>query len=297
MTGTPLLRVLALATPTAAPGFLIETCPGAADALECLAGDDAFDAVMIDGDSVACSGDEVATLAARAALVIVVVEPDAEHALGWLRQGADDVIGRDELAAASGWRRVRFAIERRRRALQHRAPGSTDLATGLPHRQQLLEHLSHLLALREREPAPMAVLAFRIEGLDAGGAAGAEGDVLRRKIAVRLRAGVRASDVVAAIDADTFALLLGSIVAPADGDRVAAKLHEALVAPYRIGSAERSLAVAFGIAHYRADGQDAGRLLRRALSLASAAPATSRAGPATVRDAEGELRAAANDDR
>ena len=30
---------------------------------------------------------------------------------------------------------------------------ATDLETGLPHQQQLIEHMSHLLALREREPA------------------------------------------------------------------------------------------------------------------------------------------------
>ena len=224
MTGTPLSRILALATPTVASGFLIESCPGCADALERLAGDEAFDAVMVDGDNVACSGDEIAAIAERAALVIVVVEPDAEHAAGWLRQGADDVVGRDELAVASGWRRVRYAIERRRRALRRRTAYSTDPVTGLPHRQQFVEHLSQLLALREREPAPMAVLAFRIEGLGAGSAPAAEADILRRKIAVRLRAGVRASDVVAAIDDESFALLLGSIVAPTDGDRVAAKL-------------------------------------------------------------------------
>ena len=297
MTGTPLSRILALATPTVASGFLIESCPGCADALERLAGDEAFDAVMVDGDNVACSGDEIAAIAERAALVIVVVEPDAEHAAGWLRQGADDVVGRDELAVASGWRRVRYAIERRRRALRRRTAYSTDPVTGLPHRQQFVEHLSQLLALREREPAPMAVLAFRIEGLGAGSAPAAEADILRRKIAVRLRAGVRASDVVAAIDDESFALLLGSIVAPTDGDRVAAKLVATLITPFRVGDAERSIAVAFGIAHYRADGQDAGRLLRRALALAAAAPATAGVGPATVRNAEGELRAAANDQR
>jgi GGDEF domain-containing protein len=297
VTATPPLRVLALATPSSAAGFEIEPCAGSGEALERLAGDESFDAVMVDGDSVACSGDEVAAIAEHAALVIVVVEPAAEHAPGWLRRGADDVIGRDELATASGWRRVRFAIERRRHALRRRTAYSADPATGLPQRQQFLEHLSQLLALREREPAPMAVLAFRIEGLGAGGVSAADADALRRKIALRLRAGVRASDVVAAIDHDSFALLLGSIVAAVDADRVAAKLVEALIAPYGVDAAERSVAVAFGIAHYRADGQDAGRLLRRALSLATVAPAASHAGPAALQQPAGELHAAANGKR
>ena len=42
----------------------------------------------------------------------------------------------------------------------------------------------------------------------------------------------------------------------------------------RSAAIERSVAVAFGIAHYPHDGNDAERLLRRALSLAATAPAT-----------------------
>ncbi|MEO8310016.1 MAG: GGDEF domain-containing protein [Caldimonas sp.] len=294
------LRVLAVASAARAAGFAVEASPGWREALERLGGDDdAFDAVLVDGDAAPASPAEIAAVAERVALVVAVVEPDAEHALGWLRGGADDVIGRDELAGAAGWRRIRFAVERRRRRDLGRSAYSTDPGTGLPHRQQLVEHLSQLLALREREPAPMAVLGFRVEGLRPLGA-GAEStdfETLRRKIAVRLRAGVRASDVVAAVDDDSFAVLLGSILTAADADRVAAKLVAALLAPFSVGTLERSVAVAFGIAQYPLDGRDAERLLRRALALAAAAPATAEAGPATARDAGGGERAAANDER
>lgn len=301
---TATLRVLAVAaTATLAapgPGFAIETCAGWAQAIERLGGDDgAFDAVLVDADLAPAAPAEVALVAERAALIVAVVEPDAEHAAGWVRQGADDVVGRDELAGPAVWRRIRFAVERRRRRELRQNAYSTDPATGLPHRQQLVEHLSQLLALREREPAPMAVLAFRIEGLRprGSGAEAAEVDALRRKIAVRLRAGVRASDVVAAIDDDAFAVLLGSILTAADADRVVAKVVAALLAPFTVGAVDRSVAVAFGIAHYPGDGQDPERLLRRALALAAAAPAASQAGPAAARDAAGAERAAANDER
>ena len=293
------LRLLAVATTNAPPGFATEASRGWADAIERLAGDDRFDVVVVDVERAPALAADVAAVAARAALVIVVVEPDAEHATGWLRQGADDVIGREELLGPAGARRLRFAVERRRRHEVEAHAWSTDPATGLPHRQQLVEHLSQLLALREREPAPMAVLALRLEGLGlrAGGAEAVEVATLRRKIAVRLRAGVRASDVVAAIDDDAFAVLLGSIVAPADADRVAAKAIESLLAPFSVGAIDRHIAVAFGIAHYPHDGQDAERLLRRALALAAAAPATSHVGPAAALNAAGGERAAANDER
>src|SRR3982751_1622416 len=114
----PPLRVLALATPTSAPGFAVEPCASCSEAIERLAGDAGFDAVMVDGDHNACLADEGGAIAERA---------------------------------------VGCAIGRRRRTLA-RSSHSIAPGSGLPNRQQLAEHLSRLLALREREPVPMAVL-------------------------------------------------------------------------------------------------------------------------------------------
>jgi len=258
------------------------------------------DAVLLDGDLAAPSAHELAALIERTVVVVVVRDADAEHASSWLRRGADDVLSRAEIEAPAGLRRIRFAIERRRVA-EARVPAfSTDPGTGLPHRQQLVEHLSQLLALREREPSPMAVLALRIEGLgprDGSEAPVAEAEVLRRKIAVRLRAGVRASDIVASIDGEVFAVLLGSVLGAEDAERVAEKLVDSVIAPLPVGGGERSVAVAIGIARYPQDGKDAERLLRRATALATVAPATGRDGPAAARGPEGGARVAANDDR
>ena len=258
-----------------------------------LCGDLAYDAIVLDAAGVVVAAAEVESIATRAALAVVVVEPDAEHTLGWLRSGAEDVLGPDELLGAAGWRRVRFAVERRRRSEGRQPAYATDPGTGLPHRRQLVEHLSQLLALRERDPSAMAVVALRIE-LPAGAAD--EAELLCRKIAVRLRAGVRASDVVAAIDGENFAVLLGTLLSAADAARVAEKLGAAIGAPLRVGGNERSVPVAVGIAHYPQDGNQAERLLRRALALAAVAPALSPAGAATIEDAAGTRRVAANDE-
>jgi len=258
-----------------------------------LCGDLAYDAIVLDAAGVVVAAAEVEAIATRAALAVVVVEPDAEHTLGWLRSGAEDVLGPDELLGPAGWRRVRFAVERRRRSEGRQPAYATDPGTGLPHRRQLVEHLSQLLALRERDPSPMAVLALRIE-LPAGAAD--EAELLCRKIAVRLRAGVRASDVVAAIDGENFAVLLGTLLSAADAARVGEKLGAAIAAPLRVGGNERTVPVALGIAHYPQDGNQAERLLRRALALAAVAPALSPAGAATIEDAAGTRRVAANDE-
>ncbi len=214
------------------------------------------------------------------AIVVVAATLDAGTVLEWLSRGAQDVLLADELVAPSLPQRLRAAIERQRLACDARSAYATDLDTGLPHQQQLIEHMSQLLALREREPAPMAVLALRIEGLAATEARlGRESaNVLRRKVGVRLRAGVRASDVVAALADDGFAVLLGSILTPADAARVGEKLLNALMEPFRISGVDVAVATALGIGHYPEDGAQPESLLRRALSLAAAAQAQGRVG-------------------
>ena len=287
--------------PVVAACFDVATVAGLDDARRRLAAGPAFDAIVLDGERHGQDEIDLAALCAGAACIAVIADADADaddaQSLAWLQRGADDVFGRDELAsnAASASRRLRFAIERRRRDSDRQLAFSTDPGTGLPHRQQFVEHLSQLLALREREPSPMAVVVLRVEGLVAA-EGGLAAEPLRRKLAVRLRAAVRASDVVAAIDADAFAVLLGAILAPGDAERVAEKLAQSLMAPVQVGGGERAVAVAMGIGRYPQDGKDAGRLLRRATALAAVAPASGRTGPAAAVDAAGAARVAANDD-
>ena len=232
----------------------------------------------------------VADLAAAAELLgaagrgtaVIVIDAGAEPAvaLDWWRCGAQEVMRADELALPSFAPRLRGAIERQRREQSARTVYATDVETGLPHRQQLVEHMSHLLALREREPAPMALLVLRIEGLASAAARhGAEPvNVLRRKIGVRLRAGVRASDVVASIGNDRFAVLLGSLLTPLDAAVVGAKLLAALAEPFRVATDTPTVAAALGIALYPQDGTQPDALLRRATTAADAATARSRDG-------------------
>ena len=269
-----------------------------------------FDAVLLDGDSAesadrAGSGstrgapvDALAALSAQTATLIVTREHAVGPTLEWLQRGAQDVVTVDELLGALPGQRIRAAIERKRLEREARTAYATDLDTGLPHQQQLIEHMSHLLALREREPAPMAVLALRIEGLATVEARfGREtAHVLRRRVAVRLRAGVRASDVVAALGDDSFAVLLGALLAADDAQHVGAKLMTALMKPFAVAGSEVTVAAAIGIGQYPQDGTQPDALLRRAVGLAAAAQAQGRAGFANFVEAGGTAPSAANDD-
>jgi diguanylate cyclase (GGDEF)-like protein len=257
----------------------------------------ACDALLLDADMVASAAAWAEVGAMAPATLVVGTGLGSGAVLAWLQRGAQDVLGFDELESASLAQRVRAAIERKRVERDARRSYATDLATGLPHQQQLIEHMSHLLALREREPSPMAVLVLRIEGLSTTQARlGIEAaHVLRRKIAVRLRAGVRASDVVAALGDASFAVLLGSILTPADAERVGAKLLKALLDPFTVAGETLAVSVALGIGQYPQDGAQPDALLRRALGLAASASAQGRAGLASASDG-GRVAQAANDD-
>jgi diguanylate cyclase (GGDEF)-like protein len=245
---------------------------------------------------------EVRAMAARAAadiaLLVVVATLDVAGAMHWQQIGAQDVLLRSELGGASLALRLRGAIRRKQMERDARIAYATDLETGLPHQRQFIEHVSQLLALREREPAPMAVLALRIEGLAATEARMGRdaANVLRRKVGVRLRAGVRASDVVASLGDEGFAVLLGSILSPADAGRVGAKLTTALLEPFNIGGQHVAVATSLGIAQYPQDGSQPDALLRRAVGHAAATPAHGRPGFANFGEVDRAATGAANDD-
>jgi diguanylate cyclase (GGDEF)-like protein len=231
-----------------------------------------------------------------AAVVVVAPEPEVADAVRLMRLGVQDVLSRREAAVAGTVSRVaRLAVERKRIDREARKAYATDLASGLPNHSQLMEHMTHLLALREREPAAMALLAVRLEGLHTVAARFGEesAQVLRRKAAVRVRAGLRASDVVAALGNDTFAVLLAWIDDPANAAQVASKLVASLQRPFSVAGQELALAVSVGVSRYPEHGKAAEALLRMAQQEASV-PALGRSGLANT--LERGVPAAANDD-
>jgi diguanylate cyclase (GGDEF)-like protein len=215
-----------------------------------------------------------------AAVLLVTDHPTPALAAELLDRGVQDVLATAVATPDAVARAAHLSVGRKRLERSARKAYATDLATGLPNEMQLLEHMSHLLALREREPAPMALLVARIDGLATVEASlGAAGvGALRRKLAVRLRATLRASDVVASIGSDAFAALLAWIDSPAAAGRVAQKLTQALTRPLRVGGKDVAVAVSVGVGHYPADGKDARTLLRHAFAAAVSEAPVGRTG-------------------
>ncbi len=239
---------------------------------------------------------DLVNVASDKAVLVLGDQQDPDHEDALLAQGVQGFLTLAD-AAVTGHlaRSLRHAMQRQRAQNMARHAYATDLATGLPHEVQLLEHMTQLLALRERQPEPLVLIALRIEGYarvaDRMGMEAA--NVLRRKVAVRLRGGLRASDVVAALGQDTFAVLLGHVDAVADGERVATKLVRALQQPFSVAGQACTVGAVVGMAHHPQHGKDARGLLQRATAQAAGVATGGASGVASM--TERRRTAAAND--
>ncbi|HZE92099.1 MAG TPA: GGDEF domain-containing protein [Rhizobacter sp.] len=255
-------------------GFVVQVDSGANLSSRPLVGGTTPDAVVLSMVSGA-AGDvlewlPLPSLSADTAVLVFVPDIPGDAAVRLLQAGVQDVVLHADAATLA--QRVQLAVVRKHLEREIRMAHATDLSTGLPNRPQLLEHMSQLLALREREPKPVSVLVFRIDGL-AGVASGhghESANVVRRKVAVRLRAGVRASDVVASLGADVFAVLLPSTESQADAQRVVDKLVRSLRQPFSVAGSDVGVLAHVGVAHFPQDGRQPGDLLRHASAAALA---------------------------
>lgn len=255
--------------------FVLHACRTLDEAAEALQ-TQTYDAVLLDlqspsGASALLGWSGLSRAALDSAVLAVLQTPTPAHCLKLVQRGVRDILSPSDLRPDVLGRCLRLAIERKQLDDTARRAYSIDLSTGLPNRQQLQEHMTHLLALREREPAAMALIALQLDGMGAVEASmGVEAaNVLRRKLAVRLRASLRASDVVASLGGDLFCVLLAWIDAQEDAERVARKLLKTVSQPYLVAGQTLPLSARLGVAQYPAHGKEARALLSRALGQVS----------------------------
>ncbi len=141
-----------------------------------------------------------------------------------------------------------------------------DELTGLPNRAALRQLVSQAAELAKRYERRFAVLLLNIDrfqrmndslGRDAG-------DALLREFARRLQKQLRASDVVARLDGDEFAVLAHELPTPQDAEPIARKLLEAVNEPVVVQGQEFRLTACVGIATYPQDAQDERSLMKQA---------------------------------
>lgn len=167
------------------------------------------------------------------------------------------------------------ALESQRcRESEEQARAAThDTLTGLPNRTLFYDHLCQAIALAKRNQQLAAVMFFSIDrfklindtlGHDIG-------DLLLKELAVRLRASLRQSDVLARPGRDEFMILLLEIRKPADAMVIAERIFSSLSRPFLLQEYELVVTGSIGISLYPGDGTNAEHLIRNAYTAMSRA--------------------------
>ncbi|MBI1337255.1 MAG: EAL domain-containing protein [Phycisphaera sp.] len=166
--------------------------------------------------------------------------------------------------------------DRRAMEEQLRTAARTDKLTGLPNRTNLIERLQHAIIRHQRVPGYHFALLFldfdrfKMVNDSLGHEAG---DALLREISERLRAKLRAGDMVSSLSnrhiaarmgGDEFVILLDGISKPEDACILADRLLQSLSKPYRIGTHEIVSTASIGIVTSDAAGTTAEEVLRDA---------------------------------
>jgi diguanylate cyclase (GGDEF)-like protein len=140
-----------------------------------------------------------------------------------------------------------------------------DSLTGLANRGLLDDRLGRMIALAERNAAPLAVLLFDLDGFKAVNDAHghAAGDSLLVEVARRALGCVRMSDTVGRLGGDEFLVLLPDT--DRDGARsVALKLLEAMARPFELGPQRVGVSASIGGAFLPGPARSAGEIVRAA---------------------------------
>jgi diguanylate cyclase (GGDEF)-like protein/PAS domain S-box-containing protein len=142
-----------------------------------------------------------------------------------------------------------------------------DELTGLPNRAALRQLVSQAIELAKRYERCFGVLLLNVDrfqrmndslGRDAG-------DALLRELGLRLKKQLRASDVVARLDGDEFAVLAHELPTPQQAEPIARKLLDALSAPMLLpGHGEFRITACAGVASYPMDAPDERTLMKQA---------------------------------
>jgi diguanylate cyclase (GGDEF)-like protein len=227
--------------------------PSVADAISLLPGMRVSCVVL---DATTAAVDPVGALARLKAIradvpaVVVGADGNSTLALAAVQAGAQDVLAREGLDAASLERSIRYAIERKRTEVQLAHMALHDHLTGLPNRSLFDDRLEHALQRRREAQRGVAVLFIDVDGFkrinDSLGHSA--GDAALREAAARIRSAVRPHDTVARLGGDEFTVLCEDLDGDGDALSIGDRIVEALARPVAIHDSEVVLRASIGVA-------------------------------------------------
>jgi diguanylate cyclase (GGDEF)-like protein/PAS domain S-box-containing protein len=183
----------------------------------------------------------------------------------WLSISGEPVFG--DGGVFKGYRGVGSDITARKKAderIQYLA--THDGLTGLPNRVMFAELLGQEIQSARRYERKFAVLFIDLDRFKAvnDSLGHAAGDALLREMAVRLKAALRASDVVARLSGDEFVVLVQESNDANQVAAVARKILTAAIKPIDIAGQECRITASIGICMYPGDAQDEETLMKNA---------------------------------
>lgn len=262
----------------------LEHVPSVAEALSKGRGQ-SFDAVLLDLHVADSRGMETFTAIHRnlhdVPIVILCSLEDKRAAQAALSKGAQDYIFKEELGAVSlivtlhsAMQRHRFVRDLRDGAGQRDPRVLThDRITGLPNHASFQVSLGEAVALAKRHRDSFAVMFASVEAEAGGEGPMADAGIrqLLKEIGSRLRGAVRASDTVARLSADEFAIILRDSQGSVGAVRVANKVINELGRALHIGGRAVTLRGSIGISLFPDDADNGDGLLTKAESAMQAA--------------------------
>jgi diguanylate cyclase (GGDEF)-like protein/PAS domain S-box-containing protein len=159
-------------------------------------------------------------------------------------------------------RDVESQLLERQQQLDHLA--HHDALTGLPNRLYLAANLPAALEQSRRTNTVLAVLFLDLDRFKhVNDSRGHEtGDKLLKTVAQRVRAAMRAQDLVVRMGGDEFVVVMKDVVDTEQVRDAATRITHALAAPMVIDGRTLVTTVSIGVALYPHDGADMGELLR-----------------------------------
>ncbi len=141
-----------------------------------------------------------------------------------------------------------------------------DPLTGLPNRHMFLDRLQQEIKKAHRTGLPLALIFLDLDHFkEVNDTLGhAMGDQLLKEVAARLTSSVRETDTVVRLGGDEFTLILSELEDTHIVERVARKLLDRLVEPFKLGEDLTYVSASIGITFYPDDAADIDSLIKHA---------------------------------